>query len=122
MAPVPTRRPQPAKAVAVLLKLTNREIARQTGRSEQYVSRVLNGYVPPSPAFASDLATVLGADDAMSLFDWDDLVPDNHGLEQWVAQSRAAQGLPPKVTDPATLRLIARMIGASEGGEPNAAA
>jgi len=31
-------------------------------------------------------------------------------VRAWVAESRAAQGLPPTLTDPATLARIARMI------------
>lgn len=31
-------------------------------------------------------------------------------LEEWVARSRAAQGLPPKVTDPVALARVARLI------------
>jgi transcriptional regulator with XRE-family HTH domain len=67
---VPTRRPQPAKALLVLRSLTNRDIARLTGRSEQYVGRVLNGYMPPSQGFARDLAAVLDVRDTSTLFDW----------------------------------------------------
>jgi hypothetical protein len=31
-------------------------------------------------------------------------------MAEWVKQSRAAQGLPPKVTDPATLAKIVRLL------------
>jgi hypothetical protein len=39
-------------------------------------------------------------------------------IEQWVIESRARQGLPPKIEDPAILRKIARMMARPRGRVP----
>lgn len=44
-------------------------------------------------------------------------------IAEIVAESRAAQGLPPKITDPVTLQRIAKVVVATyDGGEHDAAA
>lgn len=37
---------QPAKGDLVLLGITNRSLARETGLNEHYIGRALNGWVP----------------------------------------------------------------------------
>lgn len=41
-------------------RVTNRSIARRTGRSEAYVSRVVNGYERPTPTFRRGISEKLG--------------------------------------------------------------
>lgn len=36
-------------------------------------------------------------------------------LAKWVEQSRKAQGLPPKITDPVVLRKVAVLLGLGDG-------
>jgi|GEM_PF-3530573 len=52
--------PQPAKAAAVLRRISNRAIAAHTGRNPAWVGRILNGYESPSPEFRKAVAELLG--------------------------------------------------------------
>lgn len=41
-------------------------------------------------------------------------------LRQWVAESRAAQGLPPTIEDPATIEKVARIFRLAEQAQKQA--
>ena len=45
------------------------------------------------------------------------MIPADFDMAAWVADSRAEQGLPPKVEDPAVLRKVADMILRAGGGK-----
>lgn len=70
--------PQPAKAHLAMRRVTNRRLARLYGSSDTYVSRVLNGYEPPSARFRSFLAELLGEPES-ALFRAEDPVPTGAG-------------------------------------------
>ena len=38
-------------------------------------------------------------------------------IAKWVAESRAAQGLPPRVTDSDALRRVAQVVASRRGGD-----
>jgi hypothetical protein len=60
--------PQPALGIVRGHHLTNRELARQTGYSEDWIGRILLGYVPAPERFRTGLAALLDVD-ACELFD-----------------------------------------------------
>jgi transcriptional regulator with XRE-family HTH domain len=56
-------KPQPALGIVRGHRLTNRELARQTGYSEDWIGRILLGHVPAPARFRAGLAELLGADE-----------------------------------------------------------
>ena len=52
--------PQPAKGILALKRISNAAVARRLGKSQQWVSRVLNGYAPAPEVFRASLAELLG--------------------------------------------------------------
>lgn len=60
--------PQPALGIVRGHRLTNRELARQTGYSEDWIGRILLGHVAAPARFRSGLAELLGVDEG-ELFD-----------------------------------------------------
>jgi transcriptional regulator with XRE-family HTH domain len=66
--------PHPARAVLVMRRIENQQVAAAIGYSCPWVSRVLNRRDPASPAFRRALATYLDLPEA-ELFD-DDPPPE----------------------------------------------
>lgn len=56
--------PQPAKAILVMRRCTNRRVARAYGCSEHYVGAVLNGRQQPSARFRAFLSAFLDVPEA----------------------------------------------------------
>jgi transcriptional regulator with XRE-family HTH domain len=56
--------PQPALGMTRGRRLTNRDLARQLGYSEDWIGRILLGHVPASRRFRAGLAELLDVDEA----------------------------------------------------------
>jgi len=54
-------KPQPAKGILALRRITNRELARHLGCTPEWVGRVLNGYVRPPDRLKAAVAELTGA-------------------------------------------------------------
>lgn len=57
-------KPQPLKAVLVMRRVSQRSLARALGISENYLSRIVNGYYPPTRSVAMRIADFLGHPEA----------------------------------------------------------
>lgn len=104
---MPHQPPHPAKAIIVGNGESIKDVAAVVGVNPHTLGRILNKRVEPWPALRSRLVEHLGLPES-ELFDDDD------AIARIVAESRAAQGLPPTVTDPATLARVARLLAGAE--------
>ena len=104
--------PHPAKGVLAQRRITNRRVAETLGYSEHYVSRVLNGYMPPSPRFRRDVAGMLDVAES-------DLFRDEQveaAATALIERTRVARGLPRVVEDPAIVGQVAAAVRSSGPG------
>jgi transcriptional regulator with XRE-family HTH domain len=102
-------------------RITNRRLAQLTGRTEAWVSKVINGYAPVTDDFAERVAAVLGLP-ADALFHngeqgGSQVITIESDLAAFIEASRLSQGLPPRVTDAATLGKVAAILAAGSRQE-----
>jgi transcriptional regulator with XRE-family HTH domain len=117
---VVSNHPEPhlVKGILAARGISNRQLAEQLGVSETYIGRILNGYVHPVPAGVSKrVADLLGLP-AEDLFHSGEPscgrpVTVETDLAAFVEASRLAQGLPPRVTDPAMLAKVASILASA---------
>src|SRR5579871_305765 len=95
----------PIKAVLAARGITQTELARDLGFSQHFTNQVLNGRQPASPRFRRAAAEHLGVPET-ELFHLGDV---ERAVDTLLAQ-RAAQGLPPVVTNVAVLRRVAQVL------------
>lgn len=105
---MPQQPPHPAKSVIVGRGETITEAADAIGVNPHTFGRVLNKKAATWPAFRRKLSEHLGLPES-DLFDTED-----DDIARRVAEERAAQGLGPTVTDPATLARVARLLAGAE--------
>src|SRR5438876_10606603 len=92
-----TRTVQPAKALATLRGITNRQLARDLGYSAHWLGRVLLGHERPSPELSAKLAAYFGeAPDALFVTDDD---ADARAVRELVLRTTEASGVPEKLED-----------------------
>lgn len=68
-------KPQPAKGVLALRRISNRDVARELDLSEIWVGRVLNGHAPPPESFRKGLADLLWLPEEQLFRDGSEPVP-----------------------------------------------
>jgi hypothetical protein len=113
--------PHPVKAILVARGISNRQLAVLTNRSEWAVSRFLNRRSAVPADFAEKVAELLELPVA-SLFWTDDQPPappikTESEVRAFVEASRAAAGLPIRVSDVPTLRRVAEILAAGHREE-----
>lgn len=109
---MPRKLPHPAKAVIVGRGEQLNEVAAACDINPGTFGRILNGYVEAYPALRKKLSEYLGKPESELFYDRD------ADLERLVSDTRAAQGLPPTITDPSVLAQIAALLVAAEKRGP----